>query len=156
MWVLCKCRWLNWLLINTNSDFEPLDSTILLPRVGVYEHDRFYSFIDPAMHTSCLTAVDLARHVALQIQILAISSKTHFWCGFNWYFFSLFCPREACSHPESLRRFRSHCRLVVVLWNPKYRGDKSECKECSDIISKSFKTHGKLACIDAFIYRKCK
>lgn len=63
---------------STNSDLEPLDSTVLLPSVGVYEHDRFYSFIYPAMHTSCLTAVDLARHVALQIQILAISSKTHF------------------------------------------------------------------------------
>lgn len=77
------------------------------------ERDRFYSSIYPSMHTSCLTAVDLAAHAALQIQISAISSKTHFWCWFNWYFFPLTCPREACSHPECLRCFRSHSGLEL-------------------------------------------
>lgn len=58
----------------------------LLTCVWVYVHERVYSFIYPQMHTRCLTAVDLAEHVAIQIQFWSLTVKATSHTGLMWTF----------------------------------------------------------------------
>ncbi len=71
-----------------------MNEAILLPCVLVFVHERVYSFIYPQMQTRCLTAVDLAEHVAIQIQFWLLNMKASFDTDLIWLFLFLQCIKS--------------------------------------------------------------
>lgn len=59
------------------------------------------------MHTRCLTAVDLAEHVAIQIQFWSLAVKNIFDTDLIWIFLSYCFTSEECLHNQLLQEMQA-------------------------------------------------